>query len=1215
MPKKLIAIFAVFLLVSTPIFGIIQWQLASAVSASSISPNWGYVTGGETVTISGSDFSDQYCRDTSRYVQSGLIMHLDGINNTGSGHDGSTSTWTDLTGNGNSGSLRNFGSGVWADDHLVFSGQGGDNGPWVRLTRMEYSSMSIEAVVELSQYPTNETDNVGYNILANVDAGGSVLAVKQNGRPVHKAAYNRVWGVLAYYSTATGSTALGLNQVHSLFGSYSSPTNTLINNGSIATATNSGSYQQPLNSTVWAIGTNPMGSNSSLYGSEQLFTGKVYGARIYNRTLSQSEVAQNQKVDVWRFGEKKNDPCFTVRVDGQEVPYTIVDSSNMTITMPEHAAGIVSVTIYNEFDEQMMLTANYEYKAVATTYTNECREDNTSAWTAYPYVPQGSTTECRIVLDGPFSGSIALFDDYHNTIDAGLSGVFASSDGRFSNKQFNLSYADTVDTSGQILYYTYTAPSAATLESYYALDESDEERGDNGYDLFWPLLGVTVTPTYASADLDVSGDEVLFGLLAEKYYIEPLQENAIYCTNCSSSFVVSTHGAPYFGTVSLTEDLANSDNPGGASGSFSTGERAGNIIDFSALDGADAEFTYTPKTTATDPNFIRIQGASATPTITDSYIDIFVEESGLSITGPSALKRGETGTYTLRVTMGSGWAGSVELSDPFASGGVANGLFADITVGLTDTYDPLTKTYTFTNSGEETYIRTFEYTMRNDSVVPPAFTNYQINLTGNSNSPIETGWASVHVVADKLSIKCGSGYPNCTTQYVGELKDFSISPNGTIAGSATITDNSGGGSLGNNGNASWSSATPFVISYTPGTPGRKTLTATVNTSSNSAMVGQSYNSTSSDSLNSYIYVMANSMALSGYRYLSHAQSGSYTLTMNGPFVGTIYLDALLANNTPAGGVFSNGGGCTFTLANYNDATNTTSCSFTYTPNTVNARTDINLVANPASGYGHAIASTPATLTVFPPIKISNIAPDHGPGSGGTEVTITGQGFLPYRNGALEPCYANGGTNCADVILDIENTPAVCQNVKVLNDTTITCTTISHVEGTVSLSVDNGLEDDVLANAYTYVGIFLAVSPNILNIDVSPSPDGTLKKADNTLTVSTNSPNGYNLSLEMSSTERRLRNSASTHFINSTGGDWYSPIALSANTWGFATDDAIFNSDTFAAIPAKGSPQIIRSTGIPVTNENTKVYIGVKADMSLPVDTYSGEIIYTATAAV
>ena len=56
----------------------------------------------------------------------GLVVQFDGTNNTGNGHSNGTTTWKDLSGNGNNGTLTNFSyssSSGWRTDRLTFDGK------------------------------------------------------------------------------------------------------------------------------------------------------------------------------------------------------------------------------------------------------------------------------------------------------------------------------------------------------------------------------------------------------------------------------------------------------------------------------------------------------------------------------------------------------------------------------------------------------------------------------------------------------------------------------------------------------------------------------------------------------------------------------------------------------------------------------------------------------------------------------------------------------------------------------------------------------------------------------------------------------------------------------------------------------------------------------------------------------------------------------------
>lgn len=64
-------------------------------------------------------------KDSDGYVTDGLVLYYDAINNTGSGHSSSTTTWKDLSGNGNDGTVT---GGTWTGNTLNFSISNNSNG-------------------------------------------------------------------------------------------------------------------------------------------------------------------------------------------------------------------------------------------------------------------------------------------------------------------------------------------------------------------------------------------------------------------------------------------------------------------------------------------------------------------------------------------------------------------------------------------------------------------------------------------------------------------------------------------------------------------------------------------------------------------------------------------------------------------------------------------------------------------------------------------------------------------------------------------------------------------------------------------------------------------------------------------------------------------------------------------------------------------------------
>lgn len=772
----------------------------------------------------------------------------------------------------------------------------------------------------------------------------------------------------------------------------------------------------------------------------------------------------------------------------------ILSDTIVTCTAPAHVAGQVNVFANNiipppDIDDtdpnNPIITprdpVQYTYFDVATDFINECYVGG--VWTTEPRVAPGTTVNCQVVLDGRWTGPVQLSDDWHETIDPGLSGTFASSDIRFDSgtNTFNVLYADTADSTGQTLGYTWASPSWSTLKTYWESDGSNED------DLWWPLINVVVPiDEYEGIYLTSTADDVVFGMLAQEYFMELNGTFPFFCTGCEIAFNLSTYGAPYEGIITLNESLTNSDNPSGTPGIFGAeGVFGNNVINFAGSDGAISGFGFVPNTTATGSNFIRICGVSSTPAIANSCFDISpVIDAGITITPDSnstSLGRGQTGTYTLEVTIGSGWSGTVQLDDVFNVGGAGGGIFADITSSPnpTGTFNFGTNTYTFTSG--ETYIRTFTYTLRDDSVTGPLFPSYIMQLTAESNSPNNHAYTNVYVDANRIMTRCSLSYPNCTIGYVGTLQDYSLQPNGMMVGTATVSA-SDAGTLGT---ATWSAAAPYTISYTPTTPGRQVITTTITSSANSSLVGQSFPSTASDSLNDYIWVMANQMTITGPSYLRYGAAGNFTLTMNGPFVGTIDLDDYLSvmSGSPAGGVFGPAASCTFALTDYDPVTNTTSCIFTYTPDLFEDMTTV-VLGSSITSYGGPMTSTPLSVIVYGRPIIDSVSPDSGPTSGGTGfgvshnpsgvITLTGTNLTSGAGGTL---------NFDDISMG--SIPVDLGSINIIDSDHISFVPPPNAAGGVDIIVHVGSRTYHHPDYYTYI-------PEIDSIDpiLGPTTGGT-----------------------------------------------------------------------------------------------------------------------------
>ena len=157
-------------------------------------------------------------------------------------------------------------------------------------------------------------------------------------------------------------------------------------------------------------------------------------------------------------------------------------------------------------------------------------------------------------------------------------------------------------------------------------------------------------------------------------------------------------------------------------------------------------------------------------------------------------------------------------------------------------------------------------------------------------------------------------------------------------------------------------------------------------------------------------------------------------------------------------------------------------------------------------------------------------------------------------------------------------------------------------------------------------ISVFTSNGTVTANVTPTGAGAQTIASDTLTVSTNNSLGYTLQIADSDATTTLVSGSDT--IAASTGTQASPVAQSANTWGYRVDGvggfgagptsgqssaAISGTIKFAGMPATGSPNTIKTTSSTASNDTTTVWYGVAANTSQPTGTYSDSVTYTATA--
>lgn len=223
-----------------------------------------------------------------KYVQSGLIAYLDGINNTGYGHSNDTGIWVDLSGNGNDATLYN--NPTWSNNSLTFDGLT-NYGLLNNTAGMTYENGTTweVRVKVLSYIGKNGSGNVEF--LGNwQDAGGGI--------------YYDTTNIFRGNFYLSGGFRGAINNLQSDLGTYYTITSTYDNsvvkiyvNGNLAATREVTDNSIILSSSVpFALGGNPGTTRMDNYANVEF-----QNVLIYNRALTDEEVARNYNVDMMKY--------------------------------------------------------------------------------------------------------------------------------------------------------------------------------------------------------------------------------------------------------------------------------------------------------------------------------------------------------------------------------------------------------------------------------------------------------------------------------------------------------------------------------------------------------------------------------------------------------------------------------------------------------------------------------------------------------------------------------------------------------------------------------------------------------------------------------------------------------------------------------------------------------------------------------------------------
>ena len=199
------------------------------------------------------------------YVQDGLVLLLDGIQNIRGGHSTNTNVWEDLSGNNYDVTMKNI---TINENNMYFSGD----------TSIMYSSnnidaVSVEMVLELEESPQGDQ---------------------------YIASFGSIYKILAWTPSEKGFS-LGNGKKRYLLEDLYKKSSISVQYNPDAMYLNSKKLENSVVSTSWTAAPKYPFMISG-YANGWRLKGKIYSIRVYNRALTQDEINHNYEMDKKRFG-------------------------------------------------------------------------------------------------------------------------------------------------------------------------------------------------------------------------------------------------------------------------------------------------------------------------------------------------------------------------------------------------------------------------------------------------------------------------------------------------------------------------------------------------------------------------------------------------------------------------------------------------------------------------------------------------------------------------------------------------------------------------------------------------------------------------------------------------------------------------------------------------------------------------------------------------
>lgn len=202
---------------------------------------------------------------SSDYVQDGLVLLLDGIQNIRGGHSTSTNVWEDLSGNNYDVTMKNI---TINENNMYFSG-----GSSIMYSSNNIDAVSVEMVLELEESSQDSQ---------------------------YIASFGSLYKILAWTPSEKGFS-LGHQKKRYLVENLYKKNSISVQYSPDVMYLNSKKLDNSLNMESWSSASKYPFMISG-YANGWRLKGKIYSIRVYNRALTQDEINHNYEMDKKRFG-------------------------------------------------------------------------------------------------------------------------------------------------------------------------------------------------------------------------------------------------------------------------------------------------------------------------------------------------------------------------------------------------------------------------------------------------------------------------------------------------------------------------------------------------------------------------------------------------------------------------------------------------------------------------------------------------------------------------------------------------------------------------------------------------------------------------------------------------------------------------------------------------------------------------------------------------